>query len=629
MPTVGVVRDDLFKALGKEYTEEEFDELCFEFGIELDEVTTEPAEAPGQEPTIIYKLDIPANRYDLLCLEGLARALNIFLGRASPPDFRLVEPASGRRQTITVKPSTAQIRPYVVCAVLRGVTFDARTYKSFIDLQDKLHQNICRRRTLVAIGTHDLDTLEGPFTYEALPPEDIEFVPLVPCDRGAFKAKALLDLYNTDVAVKHLKPYTGIIYDSPVYPVVLDARRTVCSLPPVINGYHSRIQQTTRNVFIECTATDLTKANIVLDTVVAMFSQLCADPFTAEPVNVVYEATGETATTPLLSSRTLEVAMADIRGILGVDMAPEEACRLCAKMQLGPATVTQGGAAIAVTAPPTRSDVLHAVDVVEDVAIAHGYNALPLRAPRAHTVGAPQPLAAVCDLLRGEVARAGYAELLTHGLCDRRDLVAVARCEGGEEGPQAAALLSQAVALGDADYEVVRTTLLPGVLKTLQHNRSLSVKDGLRLFEISDVVLQDPATDTGARNVRRLCALYTGNTAGFEIVHGLVDRVMQLLQVVPAASYAGTSVSKAAGGAIEGGPWREGLEYFVRAVDNRTFFPGRCADVVLRRSGGSSGGGAEEVRLGSFGVLHPEVLHAYEVGEYPASVLEMDLEPLM
>lgn len=36
---------------------------------------------------------------------------------------------------------------------------------SFIDLQDKLHQNICRRRTLVAIGTHDLDTIQGPFTY--------------------------------------------------------------------------------------------------------------------------------------------------------------------------------------------------------------------------------------------------------------------------------------------------------------------------------------------------------------------------------------------------------------------------------------------------------------------------------
>jgi phenylalanyl-tRNA synthetase beta subunit len=66
-----------------------------------------------------------------------------------------------------VKPETALIRPFVVCAVLRGVTFNESRYNSFIDLQDKLHQNLCRKRTLVAIGTHDLDTLQGPFTYEA------------------------------------------------------------------------------------------------------------------------------------------------------------------------------------------------------------------------------------------------------------------------------------------------------------------------------------------------------------------------------------------------------------------------------------------------------------------------------
>ncbi len=70
-----------------------------------------------------------------------------------------------------VRPETLLVRPFVVCAVLRGVTFDTARYNSFIDLQDKLHQNICRKRSLVAIGTHDLDRLQGPFTYEALPPE--------------------------------------------------------------------------------------------------------------------------------------------------------------------------------------------------------------------------------------------------------------------------------------------------------------------------------------------------------------------------------------------------------------------------------------------------------------------------
>lgn len=71
-----------------------------------------------------------------------------------------------------------KIRPYVSGAIFRNIHLDEARYESFIALQDKLHQNLARQRTLVSIGTHDLDTLQGPFTYEALPPKDIRFVPL-------------------------------------------------------------------------------------------------------------------------------------------------------------------------------------------------------------------------------------------------------------------------------------------------------------------------------------------------------------------------------------------------------------------------------------------------------------------
>ena len=50
--------------------------------------------------------------------------------------------------------------------------------------------------------------------------------------------------------------------------------RTVLSLPPIINGAHSAIRLSTRNVLIECTATDLTKAKIVLNTVVGLYRRL-------------------------------------------------------------------------------------------------------------------------------------------------------------------------------------------------------------------------------------------------------------------------------------------------------------------------------------------------------------------
>ncbi|CAM9294573.1 unnamed protein product [Phaeothamnion confervicola] len=641
MPTVNIVREDLFEALGKRYTEGEFDALCFDFGIELDEVTSEAEELAKSQGAaavaevgsaaaddVIYKIDIPANRYDLLCIEGLTRALNVFLGRQAAPLYRCSAIPAEQRQVMVVKAATATVRPYVVCAVLRGVTFDQKRYKSFIDLQDKLHQNICRRRTLVAVGTHDLATVRGPFVYDAQPPDAIEFVPLTPADCGPFKARALLDFYNTDLTARHLKPYTSIIYDSELYPCIFDADGVLLSLPPVINGYHSRIRMETRDVFIECTATDKTKASIVLDTVVTMFSEYCTEPFTAEPVDVRYEADGHVETTPLLSTRTQKASLDTIRSYIGVtaeELPSDEICDLCVRMQLGPAALTGGTdgdggggggeigapASVAVTVPPTRSDILHEVDVIEDVAIAFGFNNIPIRMPATQTVGGGLRINGFCDLLRDEVSRAGYCEMLTHGLCSRAENFAMLR----RSPAPCVSLINPAV----IEYEVVRTALLPGALKTMQYNKGIAVKDGIKLFETSDVVLPDDTTDTGARNCRRLVATYMGMAAGFEVIHGLVDRIMTVSQVPPTEDYAGASLRE--GDVRFGGPWREGFSYWIRPAEDPAYFPGRCAAVMLRVDD-------EETVLGTFGVLHPEVLAAYELG-YPCSAVEIDLEPLV
>eukprot|EP00954_Amorphochlora_amoebiformis_P024079 1364065-Amorphochlora_amoeboformis.AAC.2 len=107
--------------------------------------------AEGLSEDVIYKIEIPANRYDLLCIEGLASALRIFLGKDKRTDFKITTPSDDKILKMTVKKETNQIRPFVVCAVLRDIKFDQARYESFIDLQDKLHTNICRQRTLVAI----------------------------------------------------------------------------------------------------------------------------------------------------------------------------------------------------------------------------------------------------------------------------------------------------------------------------------------------------------------------------------------------------------------------------------------------------------------------------------------------
>jgi len=635
MPTVGIEKELLFAKLGRTYTDHDFDELCFEFGIELDEITSEREVAikssagtltekqlKSLSNAVVYKIDVPANRYDLLCIEGLVRSLKIFLGDIDAPVYKVVgEP----KESITVqKTNTDKIRPFVVCAILRDITFTQDRYDSFIELQDQLHRNLCRQRTLVAVGTHDYDTVKGPFSYDARDPTKIEFVPLTPDDRS-FKAKDLLNFYETDVACKHLKPYVAIIKESPIYPVILDSEETVLSLPPIINGTKSKITLDTKNVFIECTATDLTKANIVLDTMVTMFSEYCSEPFTVEPVRVDYkDADGnivDTKVTPLMSNRRERAPVEFCNSLIGIKISPEEMKTLCNKVQLGPAELLENDTILEVTVPPTRSDILHAVDIAEDVGIAFGYNNIKRKVPTTCTVGGEQPLNHLGDLLREEIACAGYTEVLTHGLCSIRDNFTALR---RPETPSVA--LSNPA---NIEYQILRTTLLPGLLKTLQHNKSASFTSGFKIFEVSDIIIPDDkhvVTETivGAKNRRKICAVYSGPTAGFEIIHGLVDRVMTLCEIAPQPAY----IANSAKGQEENFRIsREGWVYTIAELSTEdtlagTYFPGRAASVLLTSPAG------ENVQIGTFGILHPEVLKNFDI-QYPSSCVEIDLEALL
>uniref|UniRef100_A0A8C6P243 phenylalanine--tRNA ligase n=1 Tax=Nothobranchius furzeri TaxID=105023 RepID=A0A8C6P243_NOTFU len=452
MPTVGVKRDLLFKALGKTYSDEEFDELCFEFGLELDEITSEKeiisreqgnSKASSASDVILYKIDVPANRYDLLCLEGLARGLQVFKNKLDAPRYRRVSPVSGDRQRLIITKETAAVRPHAVAAVLRNITFTQERYDSFIELQEKLHQNICRKRSLVAIGTHDLDTISGPFTFTAKRPGDISFRPLN--QTKEYTATQLMSLYKTD---SHLKHYLPIIEDKPVYPIIYDSNGVVLSMPPIINGDHSKISLQTKNVFIECTATDLTKAKIVLDMMVTMFSEY------SDFLSFFSESA-------------------------------ESIAQLLTRMCLLSQTT---GDELEVEIPPTRPDVIHACDIMEDAAVAYGFNNITRTIPRTYTVANQLPLNKLTELLRQDLAAAGFTEALNFALCSQEDIADKLGKRISETG---------AVHISNpktADFQVARTTLLPGLLKTIAANRKMPLP--LKLFEISDVVLKDQNKDS-------------------------------------------------------------------------------------------------------------------------------------
>lgn len=297
------------------------------------------------------------------------------------------------------------IRPFIVSAVLRNVCLDEHSYQSLIDLQEKLHQGLCRRRTKVAIGTHDLDTLNAPFSYEALAPEDIQFIPLN--QQLSMDGNELMQFYESD---KRLSKFLPIIRDSPVYPVLYDANRTVLSLPPIINGNHSKITVKTKNILIECTATEEPKANTVLNYLVAMFSEYCKQQFTVEQVQIVYQTDNKTVT-PNLEPRLMQAPLAYINSCIGrgIQLSGGEIAGYLLKMGL-PAEIIND--AVSVKIPVTRNDILHPCDLMEDVAVAYGINRIPKSIPNTSTFAAAFPLNKLSDMIRRELACCGYTEVL-------------------------------------------------------------------------------------------------------------------------------------------------------------------------------------------------------------------------
>jgi len=413
----------------------------------------------------------------------------------------------------------------------------------------------------------------------------------------SFDAEELFEFYDNPKNNSPLKKFLPIISSSPVYPVIYDAKDRVLSLPPIINGEHSRISPDTKNVFIECTCTDLTKGHQVLNTICAMFSQYSSTPFVFEPVEVVYPAgpshnTGgqtlaaQTVTTPDITKRRLTADVGYMQRTIGLTpeaLPASDIPKLMRKMMLE-ASLSEDSKTVEVTVPITRPDVMQACDLVEDVAVAFSFNSLPRPVAPVRCVGAQNPLAKLTELMRHEMAQMGFTEALTFALCSFDD--AFSKMRRDDDG-------TTAVVIGNPkteEFQICRTSLLPGLLKTLAKNKSNPLP--WKLFEASDIVLLDNDDDVGASNRRRLAMVYTdSSTSGFEVLHGAVERTLSML----------------------------GCEdYSIKHGSDRTFLDGRCAE-VFNKSG---------EKIGVFGTVHPEVLAAFDI-EFPTSAADIDLQAFL
>ncbi|ORC91770.1 putative target of rapamycin kinase (TOR) kinase 3 [Trypanosoma theileri] len=627
MPTLAVARDYLFDLVGKKYTEEQFEDICFQFGVELDDVTSEremyrreqgaavQSKLEELSDEVIYKIDTPANRYDLLCTEGMAAALKVFLGMMPPPQYKVLN-RSNPLYKMTVDKSVRNIRDYVVCAVLKNIRFNDRSYRSFIDFQEKLHSGLARRRTLASVGTHDLDKIgSNELLYTLRSKEMIRFTPLNQGNRILdCSGEGLTEFYKED---RHISKFIPLISHLDKYPVVMEPKtQKILSLPPIINSDASCISQETRNIFVECTAPDHYRANVLVNQMVCAFSAYCEEPFTVEAVQVDYEEVTpdgtKTEVTPNLDSNLVSMKISKAERLIGIKLDSKDQCSQLLERMLHRVAKVEDDV-ITVEVPPTRSDVLGPTDLMEDVAVAYGYDNIKYVECTTHGDVTQQPISKLSHLLRIEMANAGYTELLTFSLCSRDEAFARLNREDNDTAVHIANPQTM-------EFQICRPSLMPGILKTLNANKSHALP--LRFFECADVVLIDnevnfpPIITTtsvyprcGARNQRHVAALHCcSESSGFEDIHGLVEFVMVKLGI----SREGSAASGDDPDEVDSDT------YSLDRGNDGAFFPGRCMDIFLHRKG-------NKIKIGSFGVVHPNTLKFYDI-PFPCSYMEMNIQ---
>ena len=593
MPTVIVNREALFKAIGQTFTDEEFDDLCFEFGIELDEVTSEKEmfqneqnrEGEHLSTEVLYKIEVGANRYDLLCLEGLALALRVFLKKQKMPDIKALNVLPEEERQLIVYDSVNEVRPVGLSAILRDINFTNETLKGFMDLQDKLHNNICRGRKLVSMGTHDLDTVKGPFSYRALKPEHIHFVPLN--REEEVNGDGLMSILKED---PKLGKYLYLLEGKEKYPVMMDSNGIIMSLPPIINSQHTKMTLNTHNVLIDVTGLDYTKCEIVLNTLIAMFSIYSKTPFTVEEVKVINQKTNEGKIYPDLTPRIFKADVKYLKTISGInDIEPEKIVELLEKMELKAKVLNKDE--IEVSAPITRSDILHPCDIAEDLAISYGYNNIPKQLTKTKTHGMQQPYNKLTDLFRNEMSMGGYVEFLTMALLSHKDMFT--NLLKDERDDKTVKILYSKT----KEFEYIRSSLIPGILKSIEGNKANQLP--FKIFEISDVVLIDKENETGASNRRKLCFAYANTTSAMEVIQGMVDLLMKKIGLI-------FNEEKA------------DKRYTIKKSNNPIFFEDRQAEIFIQ----------DNINVGIYGIIHPKVLKNFGI-KNPVTLCEIDLQTIM
>ena len=580
MPVVDVDPDELRQLTGHdEKSDEELKDDLFNLGLEYE----------GETDEGLMQLEFAPDRLDRLSVEGVARSLRYQYG----DDRGLFVPDTNDADwTFHVDESVPADRPYVTGAIIRDVNLSEDALDSLIQLQEKLHATMGRKRAKAAIGIHDLTMVKGQsydddegrpsISYRGVDPEGETFVPLE--SDAEMTPAEVLERHETG------KKYADLLDGFERYPAIYD-ELGLFSFPPVINGRRTEVEPESRDLLVELTGTDQWTIDHICNIICYALSARGA---TIEEVDIEYadaaaadDDYGQHLVRPDFEVRTKNLSHDRIETVLGINLDTETVLDLFERSGLSAAVDDSAavGTAYEVEIPPYRVDVLHPMDLVDDLGRAYGFNELEPRYPDVGTVGGRHERTRLEDAARASLVGLGFEDLLNFHMIsaeanyDRLGVEPGSELVGAGEPVEITGPYSE-------DYTQLRSWVLPSLLMVLENNTHRAYPQDLA--EIGLAAAVDETENTNVAEWRSIGAVLARHDATYE------DAKARLVALCDDFD----------------------VDVETPSTDHPSFIPGRVADVVV-----------DGEAVGVVGEIHPHVLVEHDL-ELPVAAFELRLDAL-
>lgn len=506
------------------------------------------------------KVEFFPNRPDNLSVEGVARSFKGFIGQeVGFPDYKVEE--SG--EYVTVDEEVAAIRPYIGFAKIDNVDFSGDKLKYIMDFQENLHWVIGRDRKKVAIGIHNADVVNGPFKYIATPKDANAFVPL---EKDS-------EMTPDEILTEHDKgkDYAHLIEDFDKYPLILDKDDNVLSMPPIINGELTKIKEDTHNIIVDVTGTDEKAVNQSLNIICSSFAEVGGQ---IKSMEVKYE--DKTIVTPDLTPQEMNVHVDTANELIGgINLTAEDIKELLLKTRFDAEIISENE--VKAIIPSYRVDILHEVDIVENIAVQYHINDVVAKLPDINTVAYENNWFKAESTIREVMIAMGFQEVMSLMLTNEE-----AHYEKMNQEEKPHVQVARPITI---DRTMIRTSLINSLMEFLEDNKHEDLPQ--KIFEIGDVLYLDETKENKTVSSKKLAAVVCHSSANFTEIKSIVISVLSNL----------------------------GYTMEIKDSENKTFIEGRAADVV---------GEAQKGRVeGFFGEISPEVITNFTL-DYPVIAFEIE-----